>query len=127
MARQRDTRQVLDDHLVLRERGHLDEDLRSNYHPDVVILTPSGGGRGHEGVRRAAQLLYEAVKDSQTYEYDAIVTTDRVALLEWSARGAEMTISDGVDTFLIEGGLIHVQTIRYTVTFSNLSQARKVV
>lgn len=117
---------MLDDHLSLRERGELEEDLRRNYHPDVVILTRAGGGRGHDGVRESAKLLYEAIEDAHSYEYDSVVTTDRVALLEWSARGEEMAISDGVDTFLIEDGLIHVQTIRYTVAFSDLSQARRV-
>lgn len=122
---QRDIREVLDDHLALREAGDLEEDLRRNYHENVVVLTPSRMGRRHDGVRECADLLYRALHSSD-FEYSSIISDDRVALLEWSARGDGMDIVDGVDSFLIEDGLICVQTIRYTVQFSDLSQARAV-
>lgn len=115
---------VLKDHLRLRERGDLEQDIRRNYAPDVVLLTPTGSFRGHQGVRESAQLLYEAISNPNSYEYESIVCDDRVALLEWSAQTEEMKISDGVDTFLIEDDRILAQTIRYTVTFSDLSQAK---
>lgn len=123
---ERDTRAVIEDHLKRREEGDLEADLRRNYAEDVVVLTPTRVGRGHEGVRECAELLYRAIQDAQTYEYSSIVCDDRVALLEWSASGENMQISDGVDSFLIENGLICVQTIRYTVTFKDLSQAREI-
>jgi SnoaL-like domain len=121
----RDCRQVLDDHFACRERGDLDADLARNYAEDVVVLTPQGCHEGHAGVREAASLLYEAVHHQDGYKYSSIVTDDRVALLEWSAKNDEMEITDGVDSFLIEDGLIQVQTIRYTVTYSDLSQAKE--
>lgn len=120
----RASEEVLKDHLRLREHGNLEQDIRRNYAPDVVLLTPTGSFHGHNGVRESAQLLYEAIKDPDSYEYESIVCDDRVALLEWSAQTEEMKISDGVDTFLIEDGKILVQTIRYTVVFSDLSQAK---
>lgn len=120
----RPLKEVLDDHLRLRECGDLEQDIRRNYAPDVVLLTPIGAYHGHQGVRESAQQLYEAIKDPDSYEYDSIVCDERIALLEWSAKGEEMKISDGVDTFLIEDGKILAQTIRYTVTFSDLSQAK---
>lgn len=120
---ERDMRQVLDDHLSLRERGELDADLRRNYHEKVTMLTPTGAYHGHDGVRECADLLYRAIQDPERYEYSSIVCDDRVALLEWSAEGEGMRIADGVDAFVIEDGLIRVQTIRYTVTFSDISQA----
>lgn len=52
-----------------------------------------------------------------------MVCDERVALLEWSSESDGMSITDGVDSFLIEDGLICVQTIRYTVVFKDLSQA----
>ncbi|MDQ2631391.1 MAG: nuclear transport factor 2 family protein [Actinomycetota bacterium] len=116
--------EVLKDHLRLRERGELEQDIRRNYAPDVVLLTPTGSFHGHQGVRDSAQLLYKAIQDPECYQYDSIVCDDRVALLEWSARTEEMSITGGVDSFLIEDGKILVQTIRYTVTFSDLSQAK---
>ena len=35
-----------------------------------------------------------------------------------------MRINDGADSFLIDDGRIKAQTIRYTVVFSDLSQAK---
>jgi hypothetical protein len=124
--RARECRAVLDDHLCCRERGDLEADIRRNYADDVVILTPGGAHHGHDGVRDSASLLYEAVHHTDGYEYTSIVTDDRVALLEWCSRGDEMQIVDGVDSFLIEDGLIKVQTIRYTVVFADLSQAKSI-
>jgi hypothetical protein len=120
----RTCREVLDDHLACRERGELEEDLRHNYAEDVVVLTPTGCFEGHDGVRESASVLYDAVHHTDGYEYTSIVTDDRVVLLEWCSYGEEMTIRDGVDSFLIEDGLIKVQTIRYTVTFTDISQAK---
>lgn len=125
-SRSRDTRSVLDDHLACRETGDLDGDLERNYADDVVVITPAGVHRGHDGVRSAAEKLYRAVSHTDGYEYTSIVTDDRIALLEWAAGGGEMRIADGVDTFLIEDGEIKVQTIRYTVVFSEISQAQTV-
>ena len=114
---------VLDSHLALREEGDLEADLRRNYHRSVTVLTPTGVYHGHDGVRDCAKVLYDAIRDPGSYEYSSIICDDRVALLEWAAESEQMKITDGVDSFLIEDGLICVQTIRYTVTFSDLSQA----
>ena len=119
----RGCREVLDAHLKCRESGDLEEDLARNYAEDVAVITPMGAFHGHDGVRESAELLYQAVKHTDGYEYSSIVTDDRVALLEWRCKGEEMTIEDGVDSFLIEDGKIRVQTIRYTVTVADLSQA----
>jgi hypothetical protein len=122
----RTAREVLDDHLRLRADGRLDEDLRLNYAEDVIMITPGGMHHGHDGAREAADLLYRAIKDADDYEYTSVRCDDRLALLEWSAKADDMQITDGVDSFLIEDGLIKGQTIRYTVTFRELSQAHSI-
>jgi hypothetical protein len=122
----RSCREVLNDHLACREAGNLEQDLLRNYAEDVVLLTPMGSFHGHDGVRESAALLYKAVEHTDGYEYTSIVCGDRVALLEWRCEGEEMAIRDGVDSFLIEDGRILVQTIRYTVTVADLSQAKAV-
>lgn len=120
----RSAREVVDDHLHQRERGDLEQDLARNYDEDVVIITSRRVVHGHDGVRDQAGLLYQAIQDASTYEYKTVRADDRMAFLEWSATGDTMAIMDGVDSFLIEGGLIRAQTIRYTVTFSDISEAR---
>lgn len=122
----RKAREVLNDHLRLRQEGRLDEDLERNYREDVVMLTPSSTYVGIDGIRDCAALLYKAIEDASEYEYHATVCDERMALLEWSATGDDMAITDGVDSYLIEDGRICAQTVRYTVTFKDLSQARAV-
>jgi hypothetical protein len=111
---------VLQDHLRLREAAELEQDLRRNYAPDVVLLSARGVLRGHEGVRASAAFLYEAGAGHE-YSYHLTVVDDRMAMLEWSAIGHEMRIVDGVDSYLIEDGLIKAQTIHYRVRSRELS------
>ena len=42
-------------------------------------------------------------------------------MLEWSAAGHDTRIVDGVDSYLIEDGLIKAQTIHYRVQSRELS------
>ena len=44
-----------------------------------------------------------------------ISTEDRIGLLEWSYEDATVRVRDGVDSYLIEDGLIVAQTIHYTL------------
>jgi hypothetical protein len=125
-ASSRSCEDVINDHLRLREEGKLEEDIRRNYREDVVVLTPSACYRGHEGVRECASLLYDAIRDASEYRYNAVRCDERMALLEWSASSDDMEIGDGVDSFMVEDGEICAQTIRYTVTFRDLSQAHSV-
>lgn len=122
----RSAREVLDDHLSLRAAGDLEGDLRRNYHEEIVILTPTQSFRGHDGVRQSAALLYRALEGTDDYDYHSVQVDDRMGLLEWSARSPGMEIVGGVDSYLIEDGLICAQTIRYTVIVKELSYAMRV-
>ncbi len=117
---QRSAADVLQDHLRLREAAELEEDLRRNYATDVVLLSARGVLRGHEGVRTSAAFLYEAAAGHE-YRYHATVADERMAMLEWSASGRDMQIVQGVDSYLIEDGMIKAQTIHYKVRSRKLS------
>jgi hypothetical protein len=49
---------------------------------------------------------------------------DRMGMLEWTAASERGAIHDGVDTYLIEGGRIRVQTIHYSITSVELSMTQ---
>jgi hypothetical protein len=117
---QRSAVDVLQDHLQLREAGELEEDLRRNYATDVVLLSARGVLRGHDGVRASAAFLYEAAAGHE-YSYHLIVADYRMAMLEWSAAGHDTRIVDGVDSYLIEDGMIKAQSIHYRVRSRELS------
>jgi hypothetical protein len=115
-ARRRSTRDVLEDHLRLRRQGFgkVEEDIARNYAEDVVLLTGFGVFRGHEGVRRSAQILREQLPCTR-YQYRTKLVNGEMAFLEWSARCPTAVVEEGADSFLIRDGRIVVQTIHYTV------------
>ena len=119
----RSTREVIDGHLGLRKCGEIEEDLARNFSDDVILLPPGRVRRDHDAVRKTAEALQRAVGDPGSYTYDSLACEGEVALLEWSARTEEMTIQDGVDTFVVRHGLICAQTIRYSVVFREVDQA----
>lgn len=120
-AQPRAVRDVFESHLKLRRDGALDEDLRHNYHPEVVVLTARGAFRGHDGVRECAHLLWRAVADAGAYVYDSVLVDDRFALMEWHAATDEIAVTAGVDSYVIEDGLIVAQSIHYRVENLDMS------
>lgn len=113
MRRRRSTREVIEHHLECRERGDLEHDLEANYAPDVILLSAEGVNRGHDGVRRLAKILRSYIKDGR-YTYDQILAEGDVGMLVWHAHGAELSVGDGADTYLVREGRIAAQTIHYT-------------
>ncbi|MEV5634089.1 hypothetical protein [Micromonospora tulbaghiae] len=111
----RSTEQVLRDHLQRRRDGDLDGDLRINYHPKVRLLSAEGVHHGHSGVRYLAGILRSYVHDGD-YRYRQILTDGDVGMLVWSGRcvADETALHDGVDTYVIRGGLLVAQTIHYS-------------
>ncbi len=117
----RSSREVLADHLRLRRSGDLEEDLRRNYHPQVVVLTAREVFRGHDGVRASAHRLWKALGDGSSYTYSHALADLRMALLEWSGSDENVRVRCGVDSYLIEDGWIRAQTIHYRVEDLGLS------
>jgi hypothetical protein len=111
----RTAKEVMESHLNLRQQGELERDLTENYHPDVIFLTASQVYRGHDGVRESAHKLWRVVGDAHEYSYESVLVEDRIALLEWLATTDKLRVTCGVDSYLIEDGLICGQTIHYRV------------
>lgn len=118
----RTAREVLDDHLMIANEWAgrpfeeiLEEDLRRNVAEDIVILMPQGVFHGHEGVRLLAHQLAEELPQHRAFDYLHVAAEGRVGLLVWTYEDGNVQVADGVDSYLIEGGKIVGQTIRYTV------------
>lgn len=119
LLKPRTTNEVLDDHLVRRLKGELEEDIARNYSHEVVLLTSDGVFRGHAGVRACARLLEQQLPRAEV-AYRRCLIDGEVAYLEWSARSGARRADDGVDAFLVRDGFIVLQTVRYTVTEGDL-------
>jgi len=104
---------VFRSHLRLREKGRLDEDLAKNYVPNVLLLTHEGAYHGHNGVRRAAQVLKRFVPSGK-YKYTNTHVVGAYAYLEWKAAGARGRRCFGWDGFVIRRGRIVVQMIYFS-------------
>jgi hypothetical protein len=114
--------EVFKDHLELRAAGDIEGDIRRNYGANVVLLSSYGVFNGHGGVRASAQLLQEHLGNARLRYTTCLVHHD-IAFLEWEARSEQATVNDGVDTFVIRGGLIVTQTIHYTVRQAHSSSS----
>ena len=119
----RTAQEVLDDHLNLDEnfgaqedwRRIVEEDIHRNVSEEIVILINRGTFRGHEGVRRLAQMLGKELPEHRAFEYTYRAVEGRMAFLEWAYEDDKVRVRDGADSYLIEGGKIVAQTIHYTV------------
>ena len=119
----RTAQEVLDDHLNVTEhfgaeedwRSIVEEDIHRNVSGDIVILINRGTFRGHEGVRRLAQMLGEELPEHRAFEYTYRAVEGRMAFLEWAYEDSNVRVRDGADSYLIEDGEIVAQTIHYTV------------
>ncbi len=100
-------------HVQALGAGDLDK-IVADYCEDAVFISPAGTRRGKDGIRAAFTQLLADVPNAdwtlptQIYEGD-------VLFLEWTATSAATKVEDGIDTFIFSGGLIRVQTVRYTV------------
>jgi SnoaL-like domain len=86
----------------------------SDYADDAIFMTPEGVLRGKEQVRRAFERLTSEVPGAR-WELPTQLYEDDILLLEWKATSAASKVEDGIDTFVFRDGLIHVQTVRYTL------------
>lgn len=110
----RSAAEVLDDHLRESQTGSIEDDLARNYAVDLVVLTGRGIYRGHDGLRQLARLLNEELPNAD-FEYRTRLVEGEMGFLEWAAHAEGADVEDGVDSYLIRGGLIIAQTIHYTV------------
>lgn len=108
----RSTKEVLDRHLELRQKGDLETDLQENYSEEVVLLTDNSVVHGHDGLRYSADRLAVQLPESK-FKYVSKSVEGEYALLVWKAHSNKKDVHDGADSFVIRDGKIIMQTIFY--------------
>ncbi|MBT2412785.1 nuclear transport factor 2 family protein [Streptomyces sp. ISL-12] len=109
----RSPRRVLDDHLAALNSGDADR-IAADYADDAVVLLPGKAVTGKAAIRDAfadnARTLPGAA-----YAPLSVTEATGLLLLEWGMKADSLTVTDGIDTFLVSDGLIRRQTSRFTV------------
>ncbi|GAA3369994.1 nuclear transport factor 2 family protein [Streptomyces antimycoticus] len=100
-------------HVSALSSGDLDA-IAANFAPDAVFITPSGILRGRDGVKQGIGAVLTDLPNAQ-WEPKNPKFADDVLFLEWAATADTTHVDDGVDTFVFRDGLIHAQTVRYTL------------
>jgi ketosteroid isomerase-like protein len=109
----RTPQEVLAHHSQALGAADLDE-IVADFADDAVVITPSGAKRGRAGVREAFTQLLADLPDAR-WNIRKQTDADGVVLLAWTADAAGARADDGVDTFVVEDGMIHAQTVSYTL------------
>lgn len=84
-----------------------------DYAETARIITPSGIVQGKAAIGNLFTELFRTLPKAQWNVKETYA--DNVLFLEWTADSALASISDGVDTFIFQDGLIQTQTARFTV------------
>src|SRR5258708_3685386 len=90
------------------------DEIVADFADDAVVITPAGVNRGKDGVREAFTQLFADLPNA-AWDLKTQIYEDDVLLLEWAADAAESRADDGVDTFVFRDGLIHAETVHYTL------------
>ena len=84
-----------------------------DYAENACLITPSAVMRGKDAIREFFAGLFQALPKAQWGV--KTVYEDNVLFLEWTGDSARASVSDGVDTFIFQDGLIQYQTVHGTV------------
>lgn len=83
-----------------------------DYAETARVITPAGVKQGKEAIGTFFADLFQTLPKAQWNV--KTIYSDNVLFLEWTADSNRASVSDGVDTFIFENGLIQVQTVRFT-------------
>ena len=92
------------------------EDLEAlvvDYADNACLVTSSGVLRGKDAIRDFFAGALQALPKAQWGVKTIFV--DDILFVEWTADSATNSVSDGVDTFVFQDGLIRVQTVFCTI------------
>lgn len=104
--------EVFTHHAQVFEAEDLDAILL-DYAPTATVISPPDVLRGKDAIRTFFTQVIQVLPKAQ--HRNKMTFADNVLLLEWTADSARASVSDGVETYLFENGLITLQTVHYTV------------
>ena len=88
------------------------EAILLDYGETSRVISPAGVMQGKDAIRTFFTELVRTVPKAQWTVKTMFV--ENILFLEWTADSDRARISDGVDTFIFQNGLIQIQTVRFT-------------
>ena len=104
---------VLQDHVRAVNSGDM-QAIVADYADHAQVLTAQGALKGKPGVEAFFTQALSLLPGVQV-AVEQTVTGENCLLVWWSADSSAGRIDDGIDTFVIEGGLITLQTPTFTI------------
>jgi uncharacterized protein (TIGR02246 family) len=108
---QRTVEQVLSAHLAAFPSGNA-EMVACDYAADAIFIMPSTVVRGRDDIESAFAGFFALAGAGIQVSTISSTIADDVALLEYTVSSSHVTVSDGVDSFVVDNGLIVAQTGR---------------
>jgi len=105
--------EVLQDHVRAVNSGDM-QVILADYADHAQVLTAQGALKGKPGVEAFFTQALSLLPGAEL-AVDQTVTGDNCLLVWWSANSSAGRIDDGIDTFVIEEGLITLQTPTFSI------------
>lgn len=113
----RTPQEILQDHGPAFLAQDVDK-IAANFSEDAIFISPTGIKRGKAGVRQGFVDLFTDLPDAR-WDIKVQAFEGDIMLMTWAAESAANRADDGVDTLVFRDGLIHAQTVHYTLTPNN--------
>lgn len=88
--------------------------ILADYADHAQVLTAQGALKGKSGVEAFFAQAFSLLPEVQL-AVEQMVTGENCLLVWWSADSSAGRIDDGVDTYVVEDGLITLQTPTFTI------------
>jgi ketosteroid isomerase-like protein len=109
----RTPRAVFEHHIDALQSANINGFL-SDYSEDAVVITASGAVRGKNGIREGVTKLLSQIPGAR-WQVKTQISEGDLLLAEYAVDARTAKIEDGVDTFVFKDGLIHAQTVHFTL------------
>lgn len=114
----RTPKEIFTAHVAALASGNI-EGVLANRDDDSVLITAE---RTYKGRAEIGAFFGKLIAELPRAEWglDAEVYQQNVLYIEWTAKSEKHNVSDGVDTFVFQDGLIAIQTARCSLVMNKL-------
>ena len=111
----RTTKEVFDHHLDAFGKRDL-EAIKSDFSKDSVYINSAGVvAKGPDEIIEIYRQYFDSQEPGATGNITKLIIEGHIVFLEWTANSRSTMVPDGVDTFVVQDGMITAQTAKFTV------------